>query len=73
MTHGFQLSNLADAIAVMRGAIRRGGNYEALREYCDMLTYGDLDTVQLDILTGMVERRIRRAVVVQIEELPCAV
>jgi len=59
MTMKFHLSNTADEIATMRGAIRRCGDYEALREYCDMLTCSDLDSVQLDILTDMVDRRIR--------------
>ena len=46
----------------MRGAIRRHGDYEALREYCGRLTCGGLDAVQLDILTGMVGRRIRQGI-----------
>ena len=69
------LTQTADEIASMRGAIRRKADYEALREYCDMLTCGDLDCTQLDILTGMVERRIRKAIpthILTLEGTPCA-
>ena len=62
MMNGLHLIDTAGEIAAMRGAIRRGDDYNALRGYCDMLTCGGLDPVQLDILTSMVGRRIRSGI-----------
>ena len=35
-------------------------NWEVLRDYVDLKTGGELDCIQLDLLTDMVEQRIKR-------------
>ena len=55
----FHLGETATDIAGTVGAFKRRGDHDALRDFCDRLTYGELDALQLDILTGMVARRIK--------------
>lgn len=60
-TNGF--AALADqcAAAVRRGIAKVGRQPTSaqLRDQLDLLTGGEFDTVQLDILQGMVEERIK--------------
>ena len=57
----FHLGETATDIAETVGAFKRRGDHDSLRDFCDRLTYGELDGLQLDILTGMVARRIKTA------------
>ncbi len=62
----------ADRIArkIIDNAEHRGlrMNQDAVRDYCDIETGADLDTLQLDLLTEMVERRLGHKYFEQTEE-----
>jgi hypothetical protein len=52
----------AEAAAYLMGAARPAPKGEKLRDFLDVWTHGDLDAVQLDILTDMAAARLKEAV-----------
>lgn len=53
-----KLREKADAIAKR---IKPPATWDDIREVCDQSTDGELDAMQLDMLTDMVEARIKKA------------
>jgi len=53
-----RFKTIADAIA-SRFEIGQRVEWDRIRDMADLHTGGDLDMIQLDILTDMVERRIK--------------
>jgi hypothetical protein len=54
--------DIADAAAAyLKRSVRPTPEGDALRDFIDGWTQDDLDCVQLDILTGMVEKRLSAA------------
>jgi hypothetical protein len=55
------LKAVADAAAAfLKQSVRKAPEGDALRDFLDGWTQGDLDCVQLDILTDMVTKRLSR-------------
>jgi len=50
-----QLAPIAEKLAQAASSIT---DYALLRDYCDMATGGELDCIQLDILTDMTTERL---------------
>lgn len=59
MATGKELSGHADLV-VKRLERNPMPDMEAIRDICDHQTYGELDCFQLDLLTEMVEARLRK-------------
>jgi hypothetical protein len=55
--HHMQLKEKADAIAKR---FKAPASWEDIREVCDQATDGELDAMQLDLLTDMVETRLKK-------------
>jgi hypothetical protein len=52
----------AEAVAYLMSFARPAPEGEQLRDFLDAWTHGDLDAVQLDILTDMAKARLRKAI-----------
>lgn len=61
MTTQRDLKNIADAVAESFPSLIQTIEWERLRDTVDRASHGDLDCIQLDIVTDMVFARGRRA------------